>query len=185
MVQDFFHQLYEIHNEHLRMFPSRKACQALHGVPHSHCWLFGIATLFAMLPTFNCKNSARNASCEFLQHFLVKVCLRDHSLKRFTSSELSLSIYPTCNVLLMFVGSRIISHYHEREDCYPPIWFWCFLLNFLRNISFILQSSIYLCGRWTCEKFSRFQGWHGEWQIFETRSSKAKHHWKLHPRRLT
>ncbi len=53
----------------------------------------------------------------------------------------------------------------------------------------MVLSSIYLC--WQLgEKFSRFQGWHGEWQIFETRSSKAKHpgrltagspknHWKL------
>ena len=113
-------------------FPQEKTCQALHGVPHSHCWLFGIATLLAMLPTFNFQGCQlwvfysifwwkfAPAGCILVLVFFSKtLSLMGAFIETIHIIRTSLSIYPTCNVLLMFVGQRIISRYHEREDCYP------------------------------------------------------------------
>ena len=72
--------------------PHEKTCQALHGVPHSHCWLFGTATLVAMLP----HSTLRNASCEFLQQFLAKVCtcrLHCESFRFFKNFVVDETIY--------------------------------------------------------------------------------------------
>lgn len=151
MVPDFFHQLYEIHNEHLRMFPSRKNLPGIAWCPTQpllavwYCY-FGCNAAHIQLPGMPAVSSYSifwwkfaPAGCILALVFFSKtLSLMRPFIKTIHIIRTKYFSNLQCAVDVCWLKDHLSLPWTRR--LLSPIWFWWFLLKFLRNISWWCKS---------------------------------------------